>query len=65
MIGSTAGVLKKIYARSEFIPYLEDNLLNADKVIASGDTEITVRDAAGHNSVKESQEYKKCNRQAG
>jgi len=62
MTGSTAGVLKNRYARSEFTPCPEANLLNAEDVIASaGDTEIPIREAAAHNSVAGSQGYKRCN----
>ncbi|KAK7595451.1 hypothetical protein V9T40_013276 [Parthenolecanium corni] len=47
------------YAQSEFTPCLDDALLDAEDIIASaGDTEITIREAAGHNSVTGSQGYK-------
>ncbi|KAK7604871.1 hypothetical protein V9T40_006057 [Parthenolecanium corni] len=39
-----------------------DALLDAEDVIASaGDTEITIREVAGHNSITGSQGYKRCN----
>ena len=63
MTGSTAGVLKNRYARSEFTPYPEANLLNV--IASAGGTEIPIREAAAHNSVAGSQGYKRCNCRTG